>query len=172
VIILKEEMLPPLTLTLDTMDQCQALFGYNDRNIRIIEEELSVRIHLRDNALHITGDELNCNAASEVIYQLLELHDSGEMIDTSSVQYYIDMAFSGDMPSARALMNDVVAYTYRGKKIVNKTQGQREYTSSIRNNELTLAIGPAGTGKTYLAVALAVVAMKAKAVERLLFCVI
>jgi len=75
VIILKEEMLPPLTLTLDTMDQCQALFGYNDRNIRIIEEELSVRIHLRDNALHITGDELNCNAASEVIYQLLELHD-------------------------------------------------------------------------------------------------
>ncbi len=160
-------MLPLLNLTLDSMDQCQALFGYNDRNIRIIEEELSVRIHLRDNALHITGDELNCNAASEVIYQLLELHDSGETIDTSSVQYYIDMAFSGDMPSARALMNDVVAYTYRGKKIVNKTQGQRDYTNSIRNNELTLAIGPAGTGKTYLAVALAVVAMKAKAVERL-----
>ncbi|MDO5023098.1 MAG: PhoH family protein [Eubacteriales bacterium] len=156
-----------LTLKLDTMDQCRALFGYNDRNIRMIEDELSVRVHLRDNALQISGDKLNCAAAKEVIDQLLSLHEGGETIDTSRVQYYINMAFDGHMPNAEDLANDVVAYNFRGKKILNKTQGQREYTNSIRNNQLTIAMGPAGTGKTYLAVALAVVALKTKEVERL-----
>jgi phosphate starvation-inducible PhoH-like protein len=157
-----------LTLRLDTMDQCRALFGYNDRNIRMIEDELSVRVHMRDNALQISGDKLNCAAAKEVIDQLLALHESGETIDTSNVQYYIDMAFDGSVPSAASLAKDIVAYTFRGKKIINKTYGQREYTDSIRNNQLTIAIGPAGTGKTYLAVALAVVALKTKEVERLI----
>jgi phosphate starvation-inducible PhoH-like protein len=150
------------------MDQCRALFGYNDRNIRMIEDELSVRVHMRDNALQISGDKLNCAAAKEVIDQLLALHESGETIDTSNVQYYIDMAFDGSVPSAASLAKDIVAYTFRGKKIINKTYGQREYTDSIRNNQLTIAIGPAGTGKTYLAVALAVVALKTKEVERLI----
>ncbi|MGI6215712.1 MAG: PhoH family protein, partial [Christensenellales bacterium] len=157
-----------MTLRLDTMDQCRALFGYNDRNIRMIEDELSVRVHMRDNALQISGDKLNCAAAKEVIDQLLALHESGETIDTSNVQYYIDMAFDGSVPSAASLAKDIVAYTFRGKKIINKTYGQREYTDSIRNNQLTIAIGPAGTGKTYLAVALAVVALKTKEVERLI----
>ncbi len=149
------------------MDQCRALFGYNDRNVRMIEDELSVKVHVRDNSLQISGDKLNCAAAKEVIDQLLALHESGEAIDTSCVQYYINMAFDGNVPSAASLANDVVAYTFHGKKIVNKTYGQRDYTDSIRNNQLTIAIGPAGTGKTYLAVALAVVALKTKEVERL-----
>lgn len=157
-----------MTISLGTMDQYMALFGLNDRNIRLIEEELSVRIHLRDSALHVDGEKINTEAAGQVISQLLVCHEQGEPIDLATVKYYIDLAFSGELSSMDGPINDTVAFNFKGKRIVSKTTGQREYTSAIKSHSLTIAVGPAGTGKTFLAVALAVVALKNKEVDRLI----
>jgi len=157
-----------LTRTVDTMEQYMALFGLNDQNVRIIEESLSVNIFLRDNQLHVVGDELKCTMANDVISLLLTSYEKGEQIDPSTVQYFINLAAKGEISVIDSLGGDTVAFTYKGRRIVNKTPGQREYTDAIRNHQLTLAVGPAGTGKTFLAVALAVNALKNKEVDRLI----
>lgn len=157
-----------MTRTVDTMEQYVALFGLNDRNVRIIEESLSVNIHLRDNQLHVVGDERNCSIANDVISLLLASYEKGEEIDPGTVQYFINLAAKGEITVIDRLSGDTVAFTYKGRRIVNKTPGQREYTEAIRNHQLTLAAGPAGTGKTFLAVALAVNALKNKEVDRLI----
>lgn len=158
-----------MTVAISSMEQTMALFGLNDQNIRLIEEELSVRIAVRDNELMIEGDTIHEEAAREVITRLLHAMDRGEVIEPATVQYYIDRAFSGDIFTKGELASDdVIAYTYRGRKILNKTAGQRLYTDAIRSAPLTIAVGPAGTGKTFLAIALAVNAIKNKEVERLI----
>lgn len=158
-----------MTVAISSMEQTIALFGLNDRNVRLIEEELSVRITVRNNELVIEGDAIHEEAAREVIKRLLHAMERGETIEPATVQYYIDSAFSGDIFTKGALASDdVIAYTYRGRKILNKTAGQRLYTDAIRNSPLTIAVGPAGTGKTFLAIALAVNAIKNREVERLI----
>ncbi len=157
-----------MIISIGTMDQYMALFGLNDRNIRLIEEELSVRVHLRENTLHVDGDKINAEAATQVINRLLLAYEQGELIDLASVKYYIDMAYKGELSSLDDPMSDTVAFNFKGKRIINKTAGQREYTNAIKNNPLTIAVGPAGTGKTFLAVALAVIALKNKEVDRLI----
>lgn len=158
-----------MLLSLESIDSYQKLFGMNDRNMAMLEQELSVTTALRGQELRISGDAENVALAEEVIEQLLTLLRSGENVDAMRIRYAISLARDGQSERVEELAGgDVVAITHRGKPIRCKTLGQRAYVDAVRHHELTLAVGPAGTGKTYLAMALAVVALKNKEVERII----
>ena len=158
-----------MLLSLESIDSYQKLFGMNDRNMAVLEQELSVTTALRGQELRITGDPENVLMAEQVIDQLLSLLHTGENVDPMRIRYAISLARDGQSERVEELVQgDVVAITHRGKPIRCKTLGQRAYVDAVRHHELTLAVGPAGTGKTYLAMALAVVALKNKEVERII----
>ncbi|NLE70267.1 MAG: PhoH family protein [Clostridiales bacterium] len=160
-----------LSIPLNTFDSCVALFGLNDRNIQLLEESLDVAIHLRNSALHVSGTERNTQIAERVIQELLAALDAGEHIDESRVRYLISLAKQDRLDHVESTENlgkNIVAYTHRGKRIVSKTEGQRLYVQAMRNAGLTLSVGPAGTGKTFLAIALAAVAYRNKEIERII----
>jgi len=158
-----------LLLSLESIDCYQTLFGMNDRNMAVLEQELSVTTSLRGQELRLSGDPENVALAEEVIEKLLSLLRSGESIDPMRIRYAISLAREGNGERVEELTDgSVVAVTHRGKPIRCKTLGQRAYVEAVRHHELTLAVGPAGTGKTYLAMALAVVALKNKEVERII----
>ena len=158
-----------MLLSLESIDSYQKLFGMNDRNMAMLEQELSVTTALRGQELRISGDAENVALAEEVIEQLLTLLRNGENVDAMRIRYAISLARDGQSERVEELPGgDVVAITHRGKPIRCKTLGQRAYVDAVRHHELTLAVGPAGTGKTYLAMALAVVALKNKEVERII----
>ncbi len=140
----------------------------NDRNMTVLEEELSVSAMLRGQELRLTGNAQNIALAEEVISRLLSLLSHGESIDPMRIRYAIQMAKEGKIEQLDELGgSDIIAYTHRGRPIRSKTVGQRAYVNAVRTHELTLTVGPAGTGKTYLAMCLAVVALKNKEVERI-----
>lgn len=158
-----------MLLSLESIDSYQKLFGMNDRNMAVLEQELSVTTALRGQELRITGDPENVLMAEQVIDQLLSLLRTGESVDPMRIRYAISLARDGQSERVEELVQgDVVAITHRGKPIRCKTLGQRAYVDAVRHHELTLAVGPADTGKTYLAMALAVVALKNKEVERII----
>jgi len=158
-----------LLLSLESIDSYQKLFGMNDRNMAVLEQELSVTTALRGQELRLTGDPENVQLAEQVIENLLTMLRSGENIDSMRIRYAISLARDGQSERVEELTGgDVVAVTHRGRSIRCKTLGQRAYVDAVRHHELTLAVGPAGTGKTYLAMALAVVALKNKEVERII----
>lgn len=157
-----------MSVPLEAFDSCVALFGLNDRNIRILEEALKVSVHLRDNELHVSGAEENTKIAEKVIEELLSLLNAGEHIDESRVRYLVSLGQQNRLETSEGLSSETVAYTYRGKRIVSKTEGQRRYVKAVRSSGLTLSVGPAGTGKTFLAIAMAAVAYRNKEVERLI----
>ena len=157
-----------MLLSLENFDAYQKLFGMNDRNLSLLEEELSVTALLRGQELRLNGDAENVALAETVIRELLNLLAHGENIDPLRIRYAIQMARDGQADRLEELQGgDVIAFTHRGRPIRCKTLGQRTYVDAVRSHELTLAVGPAGTGKTYLAMCLAVVALKSKAVERI-----
>lgn len=140
----------------------------NDRNMVILEQELSVTAMLRGQELRLTGDPENVAVAEEAIGGLLLLLSHGENIDPLRIRYAIQLAREGNISRLEELgSKDVIAFTHRGRPIRSKTLGQQAYVDAVRNHELTLAVGPAGTGKTYLAMCLAVVALKNKEIERI-----
>lgn len=140
----------------------------NDRNMAVLEEELAVTALLRGQDLMLTGDAENVALAEDVLSQLLFLLNKGENIDPLRIRYAIQMAKEGKLSRLDELgSGDVIAFTHRGRPIRCKTLGQRSYVDAVRKHELTLAVGPAGTGKTYLAMCLAVVALKNKEIERI-----
>jgi len=155
-------------LPFDTLDQYISLFGLNDRNIQSIEQECSVSIRLRENQLNISGEDEDALLAWDAITILLRLIDQGEPVDRAKIRYVLSMIREGKADQVLESLKDVIAVTHRGKKIACKTFGQQQYVQTIRSHELTFAIGPAGTGKTYLAMALAVVALKNKEVQRII----
>ncbi|MGI6696872.1 MAG: PhoH family protein [Christensenellales bacterium] len=163
-----KELLHHLSMPLDTFDSCVALFGLNDQNIRVLEEELVVSVFLRDGELQIIGDNENIKTAELVITEMLRIIEAGEPLEAGKIRYLIQMARKGAIPQVQDSVGDVVAYTYRGKKIKCKTPGQREYVHAVRSSGLTFSVGPAGTGKTFLAMAMAAVALRNKEVERLI----
>ena len=156
-----------MLLTLDNMESYLSLFGMNDRNMAALEQELDVAISLRGQELQVQGDGENAALAEQVIGKLIQMLRRGEMIDASRIRYAVALAREGRLEQSEEILGDVVAITHRGRRIQCKTLGQREYVAAVREHELTLAVGPAGTGKTYLAMALAVVAMRNKEVERI-----
>lgn len=156
-----------IPLTLDSMDAYMALFGLNDQNVALVEQECGVAISLRGSELFLTGEAEDAALAESVILKLLEMIRRGDLVDRTRIRYAIALAREGDVDRIDEILRSVVAITHRGKQIRCKTLGQQEYVQAIRDHDLTFAVGPAGTGKTYLAMALAVVALKNKEIERI-----
>ena len=156
-----------IPLTLDSMDAYMALFGLNDQNVALVEQECGVTVSLRGSELFLTGEAEDAGLAESVILKLLEMIRRGDLVDRTRIRYAIALAREGDVDRIDEILRSVVAITHRGKQIRCKTPGQQEYVQAIRDHDLTFAVGPAGTGKTYLAMALAVVALKNKEIERI-----
>ena len=151
-----------IPLTLDSMDAYMSLFGLNDQNVALVEQECGVAVSLRGSELFLTGEAEDAGLAESVILKLLDMIRRGDLVDRTRIRYAIALAREGDES-----LRSVVAITHRGKQIRCKTLGQQEYVQAIRDHDLTFAVGPAGTGKTYLAMALAVVALKNKEIARI-----
>lgn len=158
-----------LSLNVDSLDAYVSLFGLNDRNVAMLESECHVRVLLRDNKLSVSGENAeNVRTAVQSLELLLEMIHRGEYVDRVRIRYVIAMVMEGKADLIGEGLRSIVAVTHRGKQITCKTVGQQEYVAAIHKHDLTFAIGPAGTGKTYLAMALAVVALKNKEVERII----
>ncbi|MBF1338566.1 MAG: PhoH family protein [Mogibacterium diversum] len=144
----------------------EQLFGTLDANIKQVEKATGTSIVMRDDGLFIKGTE-NLKAA-KIINRMVENLRVEPEIDARRVNYLIDLEQKGESFDAREQVNDVICYTHRGKPLRPKTKGQKRYIDTIRRNDMVFGIGPAGTGKTYLACALAANALKNKEVERII----
>lgn len=144
------------------------LFGSFDRNIKLIEKELDVEIFARDGNLKITGEEDRAEKAVTVLQSLVNLQKRGDSIEERDIRYAIIMAEDGANPEETVPEGNYVCVSAKGKPIKAKTAGQKQYVESIKNTTVVFGIGPAGTGKTYLAVALAVDAFRKKQVSRII----
>ena len=145
-----------------------AVFGSFDENIRRIEDALSVTIVNRGTDLKISGDEEAADKAVRTLEGLLALASKGEVIDEQRVRYLITMVQEGNDDQIAQMAKDVVCITAKGKPIKAKTVGQQKYMKAIATNTVTIGVGPAGTGKTYLAVAAAVAAFRERTVNRII----
>ena len=156
------------TMAVDRMEQIISVFGSFDRNIHIIEDELHVKVIDRESELHITGEAEDVMFAEKAITGLLSLAARGENIDEQNVRYIIKLVREGTESQIDKIAGDVICITSKGKPVKAKTLGQKEYVDAILHNTITLGIGPAGTGKTYLAVAAAVASFRNKEVNRII----
>jgi len=156
------------TISVDRLENIISVFGSFDENLRIIENDLNVRITDRNSELVVAGDVENVQDAERAISGLLSLAAKGEPIDVRSVRYVIGLVKDGQDDKIGEITRDVICISAKGKPIKAKTLGQKKYIDSIMNSTITLAIGPAGTGKTYLAVAAAVAAFRGKSVNRII----
>ena len=154
-------------MQIDRMENVISVFGSFDQNLRIIETELGVSITNRDDHLKIAGDAENVMHAEKAIDGLLSLAARGEAIDAQNVRYIIKMVLAGQEDKIGDVARGVICITAKGRPVKPKTIGQKTYVDAIKNNTVTLGIGPAGTGKTYLAVACAVAAFREKRVNRI-----
>lgn len=156
------------TINFATGAQIKEIFGSFDENIKLIEKEFDVTIVNRNADVKISGEQKNVKIASNVMNSLSELYTRGENIDELNVRYIISLAKDHKENIAQELLSDCICITSKGKPIKAKTLGQIEYVNAIKNNIITVGVGPAGTGKTFLAVALAVAALRRKDVSRLI----
>ena len=156
------------TMEVDRMEDVISVFGSFDQNLRMIETEYNVRVTDRDEQIHITGEAENVLYAEKAIAGLLSLAAKGEEIGEQNVRYIFRLVREGREQKIQELAGDVVCITAKGKPIKAKTLGQRAYLDAIEQNTITIGVGPAGTGKTYLAVAEAVAAFRAERVNRII----
>jgi len=152
----------------DRIETMIAVFGSFDENIKRIEEALAVSIINRDTELKVTGEEEAADKAVRTLEALLALASKGELIDEQRVRYLITLVQEGNEEQVNQMAKDVVCITAKGKPIKAKTVGQQNYMKAIEKNTVTFGVGPAGTGKTYLAVAAAVAAFRARTVNRII----
>ena len=155
-------------LSIDRMENAVSLFGSFDENIRLIESEFSVTFLNRGSDLKISGEAENVAKATTAIERLLALINKGEALSDQNVRYVISLVKDGEEDKLMSLSGDCVCITSKGKPVKPKTLGQKKYVEAIRKNTIVLGAGPAGTGKTYLAVAMAVTAFRAKEVNRII----
>ena len=144
------------------------MLGTFDENLNIITRELGVSASVEGTAVKVTGDAENAALAARVLEGILKLIRAGESVDKTRIVYCIELAREGNLDNIEQVMSDVVAVTFRGKQIKCKTLGQKKYVDAIKKNTVVFGVGPAGTGKTYLAVCLAVSAYKGKQVEKII----
>jgi phosphate starvation-inducible PhoH-like protein len=156
------------TISVDRLENIINVFGSFDENLRLIEKELNVKITDRNSELHISGGEEDVFYAEKAINGLLTLAAKGEQIEARNVRYIISLVREGKDDKIDEITRDIICISAKGKPIKAKTLGQKRYTDAMMNNTVTLAIGPAGTGKTYLAVAAAVSAFRRKAINRII----
>lgn len=155
-------------IEIENLNQMMELFGRFDENMKLLEEELDVQIVARDTQLYLLGNDKSVDIAYTVITKLLDSIKDGGRIDRGKVRYYIQLAKEGDADDISELMGNVVCITHKGKPIKAKTLGQAQYVKAMRQNDIVFGIGPAGTGKTYLSMAMAVNAFKSKEISRII----
>lgn len=157
---------PSIRVPLTGMDAYLSIFGANGRNLSLLEGELGVTLAVRGSDLEISGGEEDAALAARVVDKLMDLSARGAQIDRTTLRYAAKLARQDELDRLDDIAFEVVAITHRGRPVRCKTLGQYDYVRAIRGHELTFAVGPAGTGKTYLAMALAVVALRNKEIER------
>lgn len=156
------------SISVDRMEHAVSLFGSFDENVKQIEKEYGVNVISRGSELKVTGDVEDVNKATRAINGLLTLINKGEALSPQNVRYVISLVNEDSEEKLSEMTGDCVCVTAKGKPVKPKTLGQKKYIEAIRNNTITLGVGPAGTGKTYLAVAMAVTAFRAKEVNRII----
>ena len=155
-------------IEIDRLEEAANIFGSFDENIRLIETEFHVVVTNRDGELRINGEAEDTMMAKRAIDALLTLSTRGEAIGEQTVRYVIGLARSGQTDKVSELTRDVVCITSKGRPVKAKTIGQKKYIDSVLKNTVTIGVGPAGTGKTYLAVAAAVAAFREQQVNRII----
>jgi len=155
-------------IELNSVDIAAAVFGNGDKNIRRLESEFGVTAVCRGTMLKLSGELDAVCAAARAVDGMILLMENHTPLEDHTVNYCISLARDGEEKRIRELTEDFVAITAKGRPIRPKTLGQKEYLQAIRANSITFGVGPAGTGKTYLAVAMAVKAFKAKEVSRII----
>lgn len=153
---------------IDRMEHAISLFGSFDENIKLIEKEFDVSFITRGSEIKIKGDTENVDKAKRTINNLLLLINKGETLNEQNIRYVLSLVRDGNDDKIASISSDCVCISAKGKPIKAKTLGQKKYIESIKNNTVVFGIGPAGTGKTYLAVALAVSAFRDKQVNRII----
>ena len=156
------------TISIERIEDVIDIFGSFDENIKLIEHELDVSVVSRDDQLKISGEAENVLYAVKAVQGLLGLAGRKETITEQNVRYIINLVKAGNEEHINDIARDVLCVTAKGKPIKPKTLGQKRYVDAIKKNTITLGIGPAGTGKTYLAVAMAVEAFRSKQVNRII----
>ena len=155
-------------INVERMEQAVSLFGSFDENIRLIERHYGVSILTRGTDIKVSGEVEAVSKAARAIDGLLLLINRGEQVGEQQVQYVLTLVDEGGDDALPSLGSDSICVTSKGRPVKPKTLGQKQYVEAIRQNTVTLGVGPAGTGKTYLAVAMAVNAFRAKEVNRII----
>ncbi len=156
------------SVQIDNFRYTMELFGNYDENIKIIEETLEVEIIARENELKIKGDAKRVGLAGKLINNLIDMLKKGEQLNTQNINYAIGLIMAGQEEKIKGLADEVICLTHKGKQIKSKTLGQKVYIEAMRKCDIVFSIGPAGTGKTYLAIAMAVRAMRNREVNRII----
>lgn len=156
------------TVSIERMEHAVSLFGSFDENIKLIEKEFSVSILTRGSEIKIHGEEENTDKAKRVLVKLLYLLNKGETLSEQNIRYVISLVKDGNEDKLSSISSDCICISAKGKPIKPKTLGQKKYIDKIKENTIIIGVGPAGTGKTYLAVAMAVSAFRAKQVNRII----
>ena len=155
-------------IELNSIELAAAVFGNCDGNIRLLEQEFSVTAVCRGTQLKLTGGEEDVAGAANAVDAMLTLLENHTPLEEQTVRYCISLARTGEKTRVQELTEDFIAITAKGRPVRPKTLGQKAYLKAIQKNPITFGVGPAGTGKTYLAVAMAVKAFKSKDVERII----
>lgn len=155
------------TIEFDDMDQMTAVFGPFDTNIKLIEKKMNVTVIGQEMGIQITGSEADVEKTAETVLTLKKMHNNKETINESVIDQAVDLVEDGAAEDAVTVMRDVITLTCKGKPVKCKTIGQKNYVKAIEENTVTICIGPAGTGKTYLAIAMAVNALKNEEISRI-----
>ncbi len=155
-------------ISIERMEQAVNIFGSFDENIRLLEKEFNVTVTNRDGELRISGEAEDVMHAAKAVQAMLTLSSRGEALGEQNVRYIIDMVRTGKEEQISELAGDVLCISAKGRPVKPKTIGQKEYIESVLKNTVTIGVGPAGTGKTYLAVAAAVQAFREKQVNRII----
>lgn len=150
------------------MDKLSRVLGNFDENLTFLARELNITAYVEGVKIRLEGEEHAVRIGNSVLTALLSFAEAGENIDKSRLIYCLELAKEGRTDEAFSLTQGVVAVTSRGKQIKCKTLGQKQYVDAVKKNTVVFGVGPAGTGKTYLAVCLAVAALKSKQVERII----
>ena len=155
-------------VSIERMEHAAELFGNFDENIDILRKELDVEVLTRDGQIRVSGEAENVSQATRAIEGLLKMVEKGEQLTDQSIRYMLTLVRDGNEGQVDEMRKDVVCLTAKGKPIKAKTLGQKRYLDAMRENTVTVGIGPAGTGKTYLGVAMAVRAFRAQEVSRII----
>ena len=156
-----------VSVPVEKVDILINIFGNMDENINLISEKFDVNIIARENVIRITGKSENALKAQQVLKRIIDIASLGERVTKQNVSYLLNLAADGNLDLSNGYLDGSVCLTAKGRQIKWKTHGQKEYVEAIKKNDITFGIGPAGTGKTFLAVALAVNAFRNKEVNRI-----